>query len=107
MQILDLCDMVSLKRGVENEDRALRIVQDHLEPGYTVRKGTYEEDQRGFDLLIVSSKGEILPIQVKSSYAGKREFEAKSYVPVLVVNPWSTDNKIVHFVTKFKEKFFC
>ena len=107
LEISELCKIVATRRGAENEDRALRVAQEVLDPKFSVRRATFEEDQRGFDFFICGQAGEVLPIQVKSSFIGKTKFEKTSNVPVLVVNPWYTDNIIGQYVTNFAENFFC
>lgn len=67
------------KRGDANEERFLNAFSESFDAPHWflgVTEGTEEQDRRGVDAVCHTKYGDVL-VQIKSSHAGRRHFEAR------------------------------
>lgn len=91
------------ERGVVAEDRFLRVCNDqatkHLWPRWFIRvyRGSNKDDSVGIDFWAQTTAGRI-PIQVKSSWRGRRKFHeqnSRRHIVCIVVSAQHSDHELV------------
>jgi hypothetical protein len=100
------------ERGVESEERFLRVCGEFQAQGrfpswfLGIEYGTVEDDKNGVDMVVKTERGQI-PLQVKSSLAGRAKFLAQAHrrhIICIVVMPQYSDDDL--FETAFREISF-
>lgn len=108
------------ERGALTEKRFFTVIRSYLDGGnrswilpqwfYGVEKAAPRHDRKGVDAFVLTDVGKI-PVQIKSSMAGAKQFSNKQChegIVVIVINKNITDEKILTktrtFVSRFHQK---
>jgi len=100
-EVLTLLRSIGLERGTKNEIKVYEAIQKSISEGYCpawiteYTPADRKDDRRGIDGWFTTDVGKI-PIQIKSSFSGKRHSEQRRpKIPIVVIHVEDTHEVVL------------